>query len=134
MYFYSPRRRNGSSDDVQAGSELLENTGRQAFGEDIRVLGSGRHMKNPDFPKSDAIPDEVQINLDVLRPLMLYGIVGQVHGRDIVAVDDGGARRWAMEFHKQLTEPARVRDAVSDTSILSFSTGARDRLLSLRGP
>jgi hypothetical protein len=49
--------------------------------------------------------DEVEVDLHVLRALVLDEVGGEVDRVDVVAVDKGGAREGAVELLKQLTEP-----------------------------
>jgi hypothetical protein len=44
-------------------------------------------MKNSNITDSHSITNEMQVNLHMLRPLMLNR-VGEVHNGDIVAVDE----------------------------------------------
>jgi hypothetical protein len=44
-------------------------------------------MKNSNITDGDAFPHEVNIDLDMLRALMLNGVSGEIHGVDVVAVD-----------------------------------------------
>jgi hypothetical protein len=44
-------------------------------------------MKNSNITDGDAFPHEVKIDLDVLHALMLNGVGGEIHGADVVAVD-----------------------------------------------
>jgi hypothetical protein len=39
--------------------KLGEGRGRETFGEDVRELGGGRNMKDPDLAEGDPIPDKV---------------------------------------------------------------------------
>ena len=45
-------------------------------------------MKDPNIADSDPVANEVQVDLHMLRPLMLNGIGGEIHGADVVAVDE----------------------------------------------
>jgi hypothetical protein len=47
----------------------------------------------------------VEVDLHVLRALVLDEVGGEVDRVDVVAVDKGGAREGAVELLKQLTEP-----------------------------
>jgi hypothetical protein len=44
-------------------------------------------MKNSNIIDGDALAHEVKIDLDVLCALMLDGVGGEVHGTDVVVVD-----------------------------------------------
>ena len=45
-------------------------------------------MENLNIADSDTVAHEVQVDLHMLRPLMLYGVGGEIHGADVVAVDE----------------------------------------------
>jgi hypothetical protein len=60
-------------------------------------------MKNSSLSESNPIADKMKINLDMLGPLMLNGVVGEVHGADVVAVHDGGLGGRPVKFLQQLT-------------------------------
>jgi hypothetical protein len=50
-------------------------------------------MKDPHITDHDTLANEVEIELDMLRALMLDGVGGEVHGgADIVTVDKGALR------------------------------------------
>jgi hypothetical protein len=72
---------------VEAGPELREGRGRKTLGEDVSELGGGRYMENPNISDSHPVTNEVQVNVHMLRPLMLNRVGGEVHGADVVAVD-----------------------------------------------
>jgi hypothetical protein len=55
-------------------------------------------MKHTSLAKRDAVSNKMKINLHVLRPLMLNWVGRHVHGTDIVAINNGGARRRVMKF------------------------------------
>jgi hypothetical protein len=44
-------------------------------------------MKNTNITKYVALADEVEINLDMLRALMLNPVSGQVHNTNIVTIN-----------------------------------------------
>ena len=45
--------------NVQTGPELRENRRRQAFGEDVGVLRTGRNMENADVTYSNTLPNKM---------------------------------------------------------------------------
>ena len=45
-------------------------------------------MEDPNIAGSDLVANEVQVDLHMLRPLMLNGVGGEIHGADVVAVDE----------------------------------------------
>jgi hypothetical protein len=44
-------------------------------------------MENPNIANSHPVSNEVQVNLHMLRPLMLNRVGGEVYSADVVAVD-----------------------------------------------
>jgi hypothetical protein len=48
-------------------------------------------VQNVNFPNGDLVSDEVEINLDMLRVLMLDWVGCQVDNTDIIVVDKGAA-------------------------------------------
>ena len=66
----------------------------------------------------------------MLRPLMLNGVGGEIHGTD-VAVDERALGERAMKLSQELSEPGRLRHAVSDSTVLRLGTGAGDNRLPL---
>jgi hypothetical protein len=45
-------------------------------------------MENPNIANSHPVSNEVRVNFHMLRPLMLNRGGGEVHGADVVAVDE----------------------------------------------
>ena len=72
---------------VEAGAKLREGRGGQSLGEDVSKLGGGRDMEYPNIADGDSVAHEMQVDLHMLRPMMLDGIGGEIHGADVVAVD-----------------------------------------------
>ena len=70
----------------------------------------------------------------MLRPLVLDGIGGEIHGADVVAVDERALGKRAVELSQDMSEPRRLRHAVRDRPVLRLSTGAGDNRLPLGRP
>jgi hypothetical protein len=49
-------------------------------------------MEDADLTDGNLLSDEMKINLHILHALMLNKIGGEVHGADVVAVDESAAR------------------------------------------
>ena len=77
--------------NVQTGPELLEERSRQPLGEDVGVLCRRRDVHDTDITKSNTLPHEVKIDLDVLGALMLDGVGGHVDSADIITIYHRGA-------------------------------------------
>jgi len=74
-------------------------------------------MEYPNIADCDPIAHEVQVDLHVFRPLMLNGVAGEVHGADVVAVDERALGNRAVELRQELSEPGRLRHTVSDIPV-----------------
>ena len=55
-------------------------------------------MKNSNIFDDDALADEVEINLDMLRALMLNGVGGEVDDANVVAVHDRAPCQRTVEL------------------------------------
>ena len=87
-------------------------------------------MEYPNIADCDPVAHEVQVNLHMLRPLMLDGVDGEIHGADVVAVDEGAPTERLVEL-EELAQPGRLSHAVSHGAVLSLNTRARDHGLPL---
>jgi hypothetical protein len=57
-------------------------------------------MKNSNITDGDVFPHEVKVVLDVLRVLMLSRVGGEVHGVDIIIVDQHTPCKRVVELLK----------------------------------
>ena len=60
-------------------------------------------MDYPNITNCDPIAHEVQVNLHVLRPPMLDGVSEEIHGADVVAVDERALGERAVELRQELS-------------------------------
>ena len=60
-------------------------------------------MEYSNIADCDPVAHEVQVNLHVLRPLMLNGVGGEIHGADVVAVDERTLGEWVVELRQELS-------------------------------
>jgi hypothetical protein len=79
------------------------------------------------------LADEVQVDLHVLRMLMLHEIGGEVDGADVVAVDKGGALKGTVELVEELAHPRGLRHTIGYNAVLGRCAGAVDDELPLGG-
>jgi hypothetical protein len=120
--------------DVETGPKLRKHHRREPLGEDVGELGGGRDVKDANSSTGDPFADEVKIDLDMFRALVLDGVGGEVDGADVVAEDQGARGQWTVELLEQLTEPGRLSHAVGHGSIIGLGAGAGDDRLALRRP
>ena len=91
------------------------------------VVGTWRTRTSPIV----TLANEVQVDLHMLRPLMLNGVGGEIYGADVVAVDENALGERAVELRQELSKPGCLRYVVSDSMVLRLSTGAGDNRLPL---
>jgi hypothetical protein len=91
-------------------------------------------MLDFDMTKSDVFTDEVEIDLDVLRALVLNWVAGHVNSADVVTKDHCGTAEGGVKLKKELTEPGGLGHGVGDSTILSFGTRTGDSHLSFGRP
>jgi hypothetical protein len=73
----------------------------------------------------------MEIDLYMFGVLMLNGVGEEIHGADVVAVDNNASRRWTVELVEQLTQPSHLCHTVGNNAILCLSTGSGDDNLAL---
>jgi hypothetical protein len=91
-------------------------------------------MKNPNVTEGNLLSNKMEVNLNMLRPLMLHWIAGEVYSTDVVTVDQGGTERWVAKLKKQLTQPSGFSNTIRHSTIFSFSARFGDSVLTLGGP
>ena len=60
-------------------------------------------MEYPNIADGDPVAHEVEVDLHVLRPLMLNGVGGEVHSADVVAVDERALGERAVKLRQELS-------------------------------
>jgi hypothetical protein len=91
FYFLTPARsRSERLLDAKAGSKFSKECCRKPFIHDVGELVRGGHMENPNLTKGHLFADEVNVDLDVLRSLVVDGVGSHVDCTDVVAEDNGG--------------------------------------------
>ena len=60
----------------------------------------------------------------MLRPLMLDGVGGEVHGADVVAVDERALGERVVELRQELSEPRR---SATPLATARYSASALER-------
>ena len=63
------------------------------------VVGTWRTRTSPSNP----VANEVQVDLHMLRLLMLNGVGGEIHCADVVAVDERALGERAVELRQELS-------------------------------
>jgi hypothetical protein len=68
--------------------------------EDVCELGYCRYVQDTDITDGHTFPHKVEVDLDMLRALVLNGVGGEVDGVDVIAVDKGALRQQSMKLLK----------------------------------
>jgi hypothetical protein len=97
IYSTPSRSRSGAS-DAKTGPKTLEGRGRKTLHHHIGELLIGGYMENTNTTKSDVLPNEVNVELDMLRPAMMNRISREVDRGDIVTVDNRGLGNLAEQL------------------------------------
>jgi hypothetical protein len=87
-------------------------------------------MEGTDLTDGSLLSDKMKINLHMLRALMLNGVGGEVHGANVVAVDESAPRRRSLELMQELTQPGCLSHTIGHGVVLGFRIGAGDDGLS----
>jgi hypothetical protein len=91
-------------------------------------------MEDADLADGNLLLDKMKINFHMPGAMMLNRVGGEVHGADVVAVDNGAPRRRGLELVEQLTQLSDLSHAVGNDTILGLSAGAGDDGLPLGRP
>jgi hypothetical protein len=106
-----------SSTNVETGSKVGEDTRLQPLGEDVGELQRGGDTENPNVTGGYSLADKVQVDLHVLRVLMLHEIGGEVDRVDVVVVDEGGTLEGAVELMEKLAQLGGLCHAVGHSAV-----------------
>ena len=60
-------------------------------------------MEYPNIADCDPVAHEVQVDLHMLRLRMLNVVGGEIHGADVVAVDERALGERAVELRQELS-------------------------------
>jgi hypothetical protein len=70
----------------------------------------------------------------MLCPLMVNRVVGEVHSRHIVAIDDSSLLNIDVELLKKMAQPSTLDRGIGDTTVLFFGAQTGNHCLPLGGP
>jgi len=57
-------------------------------------------MENSNVTKGNLLSNKMEVDLNMLRPLMLHRIAGEIDSTDVVAIDQGSTARGALELNE----------------------------------
>lgn len=96
-----------------------------------QIEKSSIREKKSNIPNGNTLVDEVKVDLDVLRVLVLNGVRGEIDGVDVVAVNESAPGKWVVELLKKLLKSIGLSHTIVHTTILSLRTQAGDNVLQL---
>jgi hypothetical protein len=134
QYSNTPHSHNSATADVETGPKLIKHRGEETLREDVGELRCHQDMEDADLTDGNLLSDKMKINLHMLRALMLNGVGGEVHGTDVVAVDESAARWQSLELVQELAQPGGLSHTIDDGTLLGFSAGVGDDSLPLGRP
>ena len=82
-----------------------------------------RNMQNAHIPERYLLTHKVDVELQMLRAPMMNGILGEVDGRHVVAVDDCCLVHGDLQLSEQLMKPTAFSSRIGNTAILRFRAG-----------
>jgi hypothetical protein len=62
--------------------------------------GGRRYVQDADITNGHAFSHKVEVDLDMLRTLVLNGVGGEVDEADVVTIDEGALRQWSIKLLK----------------------------------
>jgi hypothetical protein len=134
QYSNTPRSHNSATADVETGPKLIKHRGEETLREDVGELRCHQDMEDADLTDGNLLSDKMKINLHMLRALMLNGVGEEVHGTDVVAVDESAARWQSLELVQEMAQPGGHNHTIDDGTLLGFSAGVGDDSLPLGRP
>jgi hypothetical protein len=81
-------------------------------------------MQDAEITNGNTLADEVEVNLNILRVLMLNRIGGHVDDADVVTIYQSGTVKRSTKLLEELAQPCRFGNPVSHCAILCFSIGS----------
>ena len=91
-------------------------------------------MQDMNMTSGNLLPNEMEVNLDVLGALMLNRVGRHVDSANVVTIDQSSSPKGGMELEQELTQPRGLSNTVGHRAVLSFNTGSGDCILTLGGP
>jgi hypothetical protein len=70
--------------DTKTGAKSFKARRGEAFGQNGSKLFIGWHMEYPELPQLNSLTNKVDVQLDVLRALVVHRVRRHIHGGDIV--------------------------------------------------
>ena len=98
----TPPRNSSVGYNAQTGTKIIKQCRRQPLGHDVGELLSSRDVEHANVSDGDLLANKVDVQLDVLHAAMVHRVLGEVDGRNIVAVDDRRRVHRNVKFSKKM--------------------------------
>jgi hypothetical protein len=134
IFSNTPTLKTLATTNIETGPKFQKHRCRQTLREDVHDLGGRRHVQDADITDGNAFPNEVEVDLNILRTLMLNGVGGEVDGTDVVTIDESVVWQRSMEHLNELSEPTSFSHVVGHGAILSLGARLGDDVLALGVP
>jgi hypothetical protein len=120
--------------DVKIDLELVEYRLRKSLGHDVGILQICGHMNDMYLTERHQFTNKVYVYLNMLCPSMMNRVVGEVHNKHIVTVDDSSLQNIDIELLKKIAQLVTLGRGIGDATVLCFSARMGNHHLPLGGP
>jgi hypothetical protein len=103
---------------TKTGSKELEGRSGKPFGHHIGVLLPCRYVEDAQFAGLDTLTYEVDVQLDMLRALVMHRVGRHVHRRDVITKHHSGLADKTAEFTEELPKPDTLRCYICHRPVL----------------
>jgi hypothetical protein len=97
---------------------------RQHLRENVGELLRGRYMCDTDFTDGHLLPNNVNVQFNMLRSFVVDWVLRHVDRRYVVAEHQRGLYDLAAELAKKVAQPCALRDCVRHAPVFRLGTGS----------
>jgi hypothetical protein len=91
-------------------------------------------MNDAQLAEHHKFMNKVYVYFNMLCPLMMNRMVGEIHSRHIVTVDDSSLLNINIELLKKMAQPATLDHGIGNATVLCFDARTGNHSLPLTGP
>ena len=121
-------------DSQDERAEEREEHVRECLGHGVGEHFFGRHVRSLDLSFSDFLPDEVMLDVNVLRALVSNGVVTHCDRRLVVLENVGRGWLFVSQIFEKSSEPDCCRGGVAGGHVLGFAGAEGHGGLPARSP
>jgi hypothetical protein len=131
VYLNTPYSLSCGIADVKTGLKLVEDCLWETLCHDVDILQICGHMN---YAECHKFTNKVDVYLNMLCPSMVNRVVGEVHSRHIVALDDSSLVNIHVELLKKMAQPVRLGRGIGNATVVCFDARTGNHCLPLGGP